>query len=256
MLFINNFGDSPIFASFDRFKRFSLNLLDFFLPRLCLFCGGVVAESAAVAVCGDCEGTIEWVESPVCPCCGLIFPVRGGEDRLCGACRTEPPPFTRARAAAVYEGPVAKAVTRFKFGRQMAYLPVMQHWLQIPRCAELAADADLLVPVPLHPRRLRHRGFNQALLLAGAFPEAKVSLEALARVRHTPPQVGLNPKERRDNVHQAFAVARTEEVKGKNVLLVDDLYTTGATVRECARVLRRAGAARVEVLTVARVKHE
>lgn len=237
-------------------RQFGFRVLDFFLPRLCLFCGGVVAEEAPAAVCPDCEGVIEWVESPVCPCCGLIFPTREGEDRLCGPCQTDPPRFTRARAAAVYEGPVAKAVTRFKFARQMAYLPVMQHWLQIPRCAELVADADLLIPVPLHHRRLQHRGFNQALLLARAFPEAVVGRETLLRVRHTVPQVGLNPKERRENVHQAFAVPRPEEVKGKNVLLVDDLYTTGATVKECARVLRRAGASRVEVLTVARVKHE
>ena len=151
---------------------------------------------------------------------------------------------------------MAEAVKRFKFGRQMAYLPVMQHWLQVLRCADLVADADLLIPVPLHPRRLQSRGFNQALLLAQAFPEAEVGRETLTRVRYTVPQVGLNPKERRDNVRRAFAVPRPEEVKGKNVLLVDDLYTTGATVRECARVLKRAGARRVEVLTVARVKHE
>jgi len=238
------------------FQQFAFRVLDFFLPRLCLFCGGVVAESAAAAVCPDCETGIEWVASPVCPCCGLIFPVPEGEDRFCGTCRAEPPPFARARAAAVYEGPVAQAVTRFKFGRQMAYLPVMQHWLQIPRCAELAADADLLIPVPLHSKRLKFRGFNQALLLARAFPEAEVGLETLARVRYTAPQVGLNPKQRRDNVHRAFAVPRPEEVKGKKVLLVDDLYTTGATVRECARVLKRAGAKRVEVLTVVWVKHE
>ena len=237
-------------------KQFSFRVLDFFLPRLCLFCGGVVAEDAAAAVCPDCEATIEWVESPVCNCCGLIFPTREGEDRLCGSCRTEPPPFARARAAAVYEGPVAQAVTRFKFGRQLAYLPVMQHWLQAQQCGELAADADLLIPVPLHPKRIKSRGFNQALLLARAFPGAEVGLETLARVRYTAPQVGLNPKERRDNVHRAFAVPRPEEVKGKKVLLVDDLYTTGATVKECARVLKRAGAKRVEVLTVARVKHE
>lgn len=215
-----------------------------------------MAEEAAVAVCPECAGGIEWVASPVCPCCGVMFPVATGEDRLCGSCRTEPPPFSRALAAAVYEGPVAQAVTRFKFGRQMAYLPVMQHWLQVPKCAELVADADLLIPVPLHPKRLKYRGFNQALFLARAFPEVEVGLETLARVRYTAPQVGLNPKQRRDNVRRAFAVPRPAEVKGKNVLLVDDLYTTGATVKECARMLKRAGAKRVEVLTVARVRHE
>lgn len=238
------------------FKQFAFRVLDFFLPRLCLFCGGVVGEEAAAAVCPECEKGIEWVSSPLCPCCGVMFPVPEGEDRLCGSCQTEPPPFARARAAAVYEGPVAKAVTRFKFGRQMAYLPVMQHWLQVPQCRDLVAEADILIPVPLHPRRLKSRGFNQALLLAQAFPEAELGLETLARVRYTAPQVGLNPKERRDNVHRAFAVPRPEEVKGKNILLVDDLYTTGATVKECARVLKGAGAKRVEVLTVARVKHE
>lgn len=238
------------------FRQFCFRVLDFFLPRFCLFCGGVVAEEGKAAICPDCEGKVEWLESPFCSCCGLMFPVREGEDRVCGPCRTDPPSFARARAAAVYEGPVAAAVKGFKFGRQMAYLPVMQRWLQAPRCRELAADADLLVPVPLHPRRLQHRGFNQALLLALAFPGAALGRETLARVRHTLPQVGLNPKERRENVHRAFAVSRPGEVKGKNVLLVDDLYTTGATVRECARVLKRAGARRVEVLTVARVQHE
>lgn len=239
-----------------RLRKSAYRVLDFFLPRLCLFCGGVVAEEAGAAVCPDCQGQIEWVESPVCSCCGLVFASREGEDRLCGPCQTDPPPFARARAAAVYEGPVAAAVKRLKFERQMAYLPVLQHWLQQPRCRELAEAADLMIPVPLHRRRLQHRGFNQALLLAGAFPDAAVRRETLARVRHTAPQIGLNPKERRDNVHRAFAMPRPEEVKGKNILLVDDLYTTGATVRECARVLRRAGAKRVEVLTVARVKHE
>ena len=172
----------------------------------------------------------------------MMFVAREGPDHLCGDCQTDPPPFARARAAVVYDGPVTQAITGFKFGRHMAFLPVMQHWLQRPRCLELVEAADLLVPVPLHPRRMRHRGFNQALLLAQAFPEAPVAREALVRTRHTVPQVGLNPKERRENVKGAFAVPRPGEGKGKNVLLVDDLYTTGATVRECARVLRKAGA--------------
>jgi ComF family protein len=151
---------------------------------------------------------------------------------------------------------VAQAVTRFKFSRQMALLPVMQHWLQRPLCLELVAAADLLAPVPLHPKRIKHRGFNQSLFLAQGFPGAAVAREALVRTRHTPPQLGLNPKERRDNVKRAFAVTDPAQVKGKTVLLIDDLYTTGSTVKECARVLRKAGASRVEVLTVARVRHE
>jgi ComF family protein len=132
----------------------------------------------------------------------------------------------------------------------------MQTWLRESPGAELAEAADLLAPVPLHPKRLKARGFNQALLLAQAFPDKPLAREALVRVRHTRPQVGLNPKERRDNVKGAFAVPDPAQVRGKNVLLVDDLLTTGATVKECARVLIKAGAKRVELLTVGRVKHE
>jgi ComF family protein len=237
-------------------RSLGLNILEFFLPRLCLFCGAAVGAEAQVAVCPDCAGQIEWVASPMCSCCGLVFQARDGADRLCGDCQTDPPPFARARAAALYEGPVATAIKRFKFGRQLSYLPVLQSWLQQPQCRELAAAADLLAPVPLHPRRLKARGFNQALLLAQAFPEIPLAREAVIRVRFTRPQVGLNPGERRDNVKDAFAVSEPALVTGKSILLVDDLYTTGATVKECARVLRRAGARRVEALTVARVRHE
>jgi ComF family protein len=255
---LDNLGESVLLAGppSSWLKRWGLNVLEFFLPRLCLFCGKGVGEAAALAICPECEGEIEWVASPLCTCCGVVFPGRDGGDRLCGDCQADPPPFARARAAALYEGPVAAAVKRLKFGRQMAYLPLMQCWLERPLCRELAAAADMVVPVPLHPRRLRARGFNQAWLLAQAFPELPLAREVLVRRRHTVPQVQLNPKERRDNVRGAFAVADPALVKGKNVLLVDDLFTTGATARECARVLRRAGARRVEVLTVARVRHQ
>jgi ComF family protein len=146
------------------------------------------------------------------------------------------------------------AIKRLKYSRRQEYLPVLQHWLRASPAGALAAAADLLTPVPLHPRRLRRRGFNQALLLAQAFTGVRLSRDALIRVRHTPPQTGLNPKERHHNVKGAFAVARPQEVAGKHVCLVDDVFTTGATVRECARTLRQAGAHTVTVLTVARTR--
>lgn len=237
-------------------KRFSLTFLEFFLPRLCLFCGEVVEQEASVAVCPGCEERIEWVRSPMCPVCSQVFESRQGPDHLCGECQADPPPFRRARAAAIYEGPPATAIKRFKFGRQLAYLPVLKYWLSQPWCRQLLDKADLLIPVPLHPRRLKARGFNQALLLAQGFPELPLGREVIVRVRHTKPQIGLNPKQRRENVKGAFVVPHPEQVKGKRILLLDDLYTTGATAKECARVLRKAGAQQVEVLTVARVRHE
>ncbi len=239
-----------------RLKHFGLTVLEFFLPRLCLFCGAAVGEEALQAVCPECEARIEWVISPLCPRCGLVFASREGGDRPCGECVTDPPPFDQARAATLYEGPSAAAIKRFKFAGQMAYLPLMQSWLQQPHCLELVENADLLAPVPLHPRRLKARGFNQSLLLAQAFSPKPLTRELLLRSRYTVPQVGLNPRERRENVRGAFAVSEPEAVKGKKILLIDDLYTTGATVRECARVLKRAGAAGIDVLTVARVKNE
>ena len=239
-------------------QKFGLSCLDFFLPRLCVFCEAGVGGEAPAAVCPACEDNLEWVESPLCPCCGRVFPVREGVDHLCGPCQTEPPPFDRARAAALYneEGPSGRAIKSLKYGRRLEMLPVMQHWLKRPLCLELVREADLLAPVPLHPSRLRHRGFNQSLLLAQAFPEAHLERELLVRVRPTPPQTGLNSKERRENVKGAFAVPRPELVKGKRILLIDDVFTTGATVRECAKVLRKAGANRVDILTVARVRYE
>jgi len=236
-------------------KRLALTLLEFFLPRLCLFCGAAVGEGAKQAVCPECAGQIQWAASPLCLCCGKVFPSREGEDRLCGSCQKEPPPFSRARAAAIYHGPPAEAIKRFKFNRALAYLPVMQEWLR-PLAGEMAAQADLVLPVPLHPRRLQDRGFNQALMLAQGLADLPVERDLLIRVRHTRPQVELNPQERRENVKGAFAVSRPERLKGKRVLLVDDLFTTGATARECARALRKAGARQVEIITVARTKED
>lgn len=236
-------------------KRLSLTILEFFLPRLCLFCGAAVGEEARVAVCPECEGEIQWAASPLCLSCGKVFASPEGGDRVCGSCQKEPPPFRQARAAAVYAGPAAEAVKRFKFNRQLAFLPVMQEWLK-PLARELAAQADLVIPVPLYPRRLTSRGFNQALLLAQGLTDLPLARDALIRVRHTRPQMELKLKERRENVKGAFAVSRPELVQGKSVLLVDDLFTTGATAWECARALKKAGARQVDVLTVARTKED
>ncbi len=237
-------------------KRCGLTVLEFFLPRLCLFCEAAVGETAAVAVCPECESLIKWVESPLCSRCGRMFADPGGGDRVCGDCQTDPPPFARARAAALYDDPVAQAITGFKFSRKMAFLPVMQHWLKRPLCLELVEAADLLAPVPLHPKRIRRSG-----LQPGPAPGPGLHRGAGGPGGGDPdpahrPQVGLNPKERQDNVKGAFAVPDPGLVKGKNVLLIDDLFTTGATVKECARVLRKAGARQVEVLTVARVRYD
>lgn len=235
------------------FKASLQAFLDFFLPGFCLFCQAPVTSGSASLACPQCLGEIALIPQPYCSCCGAPFRAAVGLEHLCHDCLTNPPPFTRARAVAFYDGQVLEAIHRLKYQRQLIYAKFLGQLLTASPAAPLVDTADLLVPVPLHPRRLRRRGFNQALLLAQNFPEVSLAREILVRKRPTLPQVTLNPQERHSNVKGAFLVPDPAALAGRSVLLVDDVYTTGATVKECSRTLRKAGAENVEVLTVARV---
>ncbi len=228
-------------------------LLDFFLPEFCLYCQAPLGPAPESLACPKCLSEIAFIPHPFCSCCGAPFRGAVGLEHLCQECLTHPPPFNRARAVAFYDGLVLEAIHRLKYQRQLIYAKFLGQLLAASGAADLVPGTDLLVPVPLHPRRLRWRGFNQAILLAQAFPEVPLGQEILVRRRPTLPQVKLSPKERHTNVKGAFIVPEPGTVAGQAVLLVDDVYTTGATVKECAQALRRAGAKTVEVLTVARV---
>jgi ComF family protein len=228
-------------------------LLDFFLPGFCLFCQAPLTPGSESLACLQCLGEITGIPQPFCSCCGAPFRGAVGLEHLCQGCLTDPPPFSRARAAAFYDGRVLEAIHRLKYQRQLIYAKFLGQLLAASEAAALVAAADLLVPVPLHSWRLRARGFNQAILLAQTFPDISLGREVLVRQRPTLPQVKLSPLERQTNVKGAFMVPDPAVIKDKAVLLVDDVYTTGATVKECARALRRAGVGKVEVITVARV---
>lgn len=228
-------------------------LLNFFLPGFCLFCQSPLPPDSASLACPQCLGEIVLIPEPYCSCCGAPFRSVVGLTHLCQDCLTDPPPFSRARAVAFYDGLVLTAIHRLKYQRQLIYAKFLGQILAAANAAELVSAADLLVPIPLHSRRLRWRGFNQAILLARTFPDLPLGLDTLVRRRPTLPQIKLSPQERQTNVKGAFAVPVPSAIKDKSVLLVDDVYTTGATVKECARALLRAGVAKVEVLTVARV---
>jgi ComF family protein len=227
--------------------------LDFFLPSFCLFCQAPLTPGSECLVCEQCLGEIDLIPQPCCSCCGAPFRGAVGLEHLCQECLTHPPPFIRARAVAFYDGRVLQAIHRLKYQRQLIYGKFLAQLLTASPARQWVAAADLLVPVPLHPRRLRWRGFNQALLLAQAFPDIPLGRDVLVRRRPTLPQLKLSPEERRTNVKGAFLVPEPLAVAGKTILLVDDVYTTGATAKECAQALNRAGASQVEVLTVARV---
>ncbi len=176
-----------------------------------------------------------------------------GQDGLCGACWQASPPYGRARAVGFYYGALREALLRFKYGRQVHLAEPLGALLAWRLATEFDAP-DAVVPVPLHPRKLRARGFNQSLLLARAvcrfLPLANLA-GALVRARDTAVQAGLDREARAFNVASAFAVPEPWVVTGRSLVLIDDIYTTGATVSACAEVLLESGARRVDVLVVA-----
>ena len=231
------------------------HVFDLLLPPTCTGCGEVVEDSCVL--CPDCWGALTFLSQPCCDACGHPFEFEVPGQTLCGACVRDRPPFARARAAVLYNAASKDLILRFKHADRTDSAPLLAKWLQ-GAGAELLADADVLLPVPLHWTRLFSRRFNQAALLAvalGRLADKPVLVDGLVRHKKTPSQGHLGAKARARNVQGAFRVsaARRATLKGKRVVLVDDVYTTGATARMAAKVLRRAGVARVDVLTLARV---
>ncbi len=218
-------------------------------------------------VCDDCLPQFTAIESPVCPKCGMMFRERVSDDHLCGECLTGVRHVDYARAIGVYDRSLMHAIRAFKYkGRTQLARPLGRMLFELyGRCygrgGDLRTPPDLIMPVPLHRRRFRERGFNQAYLMIKEWPglmttghawDSHVVRDGMIRKRRTKPQAGLDKKRRKENIRGAFAVSADTDVKGKHVLLVDDVYTTGATAEECARVLRASGASVVDILTVAR----
>lgn len=229
--------------------------IDLLLPPRCMGSGAIVDRPGLVAPAFWSE--LNFITDPCCDTCGLPFGFQALAGTLCASCLEDPPHYDRARSAVVYNDASRKLVIAFKYGDRMHAALTFTPWL-LRAGAELLAESDLLVPVPLHPRRLWSRRFNQSAVLAQAAARGagkRCLPGGLQRLRATVPQQGLTRKDRRDNVHNAFALdpRYADDIAGKTVMLVDDVFTSGATLNECARTLKKAGAARVFVLTVARV---
>jgi len=228
---------------------------DFLLPPLCLCCREPV--QAHDGLCAQCWADIDFIVQPCCDRLGIPLAYPSAGKIVSAAALADPPVYDRARAAARYHGTMRNLVHGLKYGDRHEGVRLMSGWL-MRAGGEVLEDADLVVPVPLARTRLWSRRFNQAAMLARAVSSASgipVSPLALERTRRTESQVGLSASQRRKNVAGAFRVPERwcHAVAGRTILLVDDVITTGATANACARALKRAGAAHVNVLALARV---
>lgn len=230
-------------------------LLDLFFPPLCHCCKVFIPDAGDVLLCPECLKNISFLTSPLCSSCGTPFGTEDGRDHVCGHCLKHPPNHV-SRSATLYAGPIQELIHRFKYGHKV-HLSEPLGLLLAGALAQFRAEAapGLVVPVPLHRKRLRQRGFNQSQLIAAVLAKKwRLPLEVgnLRRVRWTEPQTSMDARERRENVIGAFAVRKVKRVEGQRVLLVDDVFTTGSTLRACAEALTEAGAAEVIAVTVAR----
>jgi len=237
-------------------------------PTDCVLCGQELSSIGLLRVCRICWDSLQAWQGPVCVRCGLPFASEHALDSAvaqCGACREAEPAFDAARSFGLYVGKLRQVILRAKFGsderlsRHLGRL-LAPAWQALPQVEDL--DSPLLVPVPLHSSRQRERGFNQSALLAAGLAgelgrengghDLAILAGCLRRHRATRPQTGLSVAARRENLRGAFEVAKPEQVRRRAIVLVDDVMTTGATISACARVLRRAGAACVLGITLAR----
>jgi ComF family protein len=241
------------------------SLFAVFFPSDCRVCGEPLVKISRLPVCAECLHGMRPIAGGLCSVCGerlfssYAFATQG--EAKCGLCRRIEPPFARAAAYGSYESGLRELIHLLKFGGVRPAANVLGRMLAEAITTlepEFCADAMAVVPVPLHRSKLRQRGFNQAELIARAAIKIKpgdrlrLCAGVLQRKRETASQIGLTSHQRRANLRGAFGVAQPELIKGREVLVVDDVLTTGATVSECARVLRRAGATTVWVATVAR----
>lgn len=230
-------------------------VLDALLPPRCAACGEPVDRPRTL--CLACWSALTFITRPLCTVCGNPFETAPPGEPVCGDCHAAPPPWQRGRSALRYDDASRRLVLGFKHGDRLHLAPLLCGWMRAAG-AELLCAAEVVVPVPLHRWRLIARRYNQAAVLAHALGRegaVTVSDRALVRVRRTPSQGDMTRDQRARNVQGAFRVDETRraEIAGRQVLLVDDVLTSGATANACTRALLRAGAGAVDLLTLARV---
>jgi len=231
-------------------------------PADCRLCAAPLIRISRLPVCQECLAAMQPIAGGLCNTCGerLMSPYAFKEDQgepLCGLCRRLAPPFAKAVAYGSYDGGLRELIHLLKYEQVRPAAAVLGRMLHEAMDGLDIAAGAVVVPVPLHIKKRRQRGFNQVDLIAQAAMKRETRLitlccDVLERQRETQSQIGLTSHQRRENMRGAFVVAKPQEISGREVLLVDDVYTTGTTLSECAKILKRAGASKVLVATVAR----
>ncbi len=230
-------------------------IFNFILPPRCLICGKEVADEGRL--CAECFSHVNFIVPPYCQKCGKPFDYSIPDQALlCPDCLSHKFPFRMCRSAVVYDENSKKLILDFKFFDHLENKSLLANWLFLAGKDIFNADVDLIIPVPLHFSRLLKRKYNQSAVLCDALSKLThipANYKALRKIKHTLPQVSCNGKQRLKNVRNAFDVIHPEMIKNKRIVLVDDVFTTGSTLKECARALKKSGAKSVDALTIARV---
>ncbi len=238
-------------GGFSGLKRILFWLFKQLFPPACPLCSRTLPIDWSDIFCADCLAGFRPVPEAHCPRCALPFAGAATTPHLCGRCTSQPPAYVRIYSVGLYEQSVRRAIHQFKFNQKISLDRPLGTLLEQAIDADL--ELDLVIPVPLHRKRLQQRSYNQALLLAREFARIRklnVATDLLIKVRETPPQQGLTAREREKNLQGSFELQAG--INGKRVLLVDDVMTTGATVSACSRLLMAGGAAAVSVGVIGR----
>ena len=233
-------------------------IIDFIFPPQCYICGKMLHDEDGL--CFECLSKINFITNPRCYCCGRPFefklPQNGkSKNLLCPKCLTKKPKFDRCISAVRYDDTSKKIILPFKHGDKTQLAKFMGK-IMFNVGKELLKDTDIIIPVPIHFTRLLKRKYNQASLIGNIISKLSkknIQHNNLVRIVATKSQGHLNKTQRKQNIHNAFMIRAPQEIKGKNILLIDDVYTTGVTVNECAKTLKKNGAKKVFVLTFAHV---
>lgn len=238
------------------------NFIDIIYPPRCHICHNFLPNTGHVNkyFCPVCLKGFLKISSPLCPICGIPFDSFSEENHLCGNCLRRRPFYDALGAPYLYQGSIMDAIHQMKYTGK-SYLakslgPLLSSFAS--KWIDNSTESLVVMPVPLHPKKLRERGFNQSLLLARAITSilsTELDFLSLRRIKYTRPQTGLNSNERKKNVRNAFDLVGQKDFKGRSVILVDDVATTGNTMNECARMLKKAGCKKIFCLALARTKN-